>query len=217
MGVAFFDFDKTLIRKNSGDLWLQHEWRGGRIGLFMAARAATLLFRYKLGYVGLEAGLRLAIESLRGERESELRARVHAFYERDVRPHYRPEGLTAVRRHKEEGDAVVLLTSASIYVAEAVQRDLSLDDVLCNRFEVDASGRFTGAPIEPVCFGEGKRALAAQWLEAHYQTWRDAAFYTDSMADISVLEQVARPVVVTPDPRLHRRARASGWPVLEWS
>mgnify|MGYP006289826431 CR=1 FL=1 len=217
MGVAFFDFDETLIRKNSGDLWLRHEWRGGRIGFFMAARAATLLFRYKLGFVGLEAGIRLAIETLRGEPEDELRRRVQSFYENDVRHHYRDEALTAVRTHRAKGEAVVLLTSASIYVAEAVQADLGLDDVLCNRFEVDPDGRFTGEPIEPICFGDGKRELAARWLEARGLTWADAAFYTDSMADLPVLEEVARPVVVSPDPRLHRRAKEAGWPVLEWS
>lgn len=217
MGVAFFDFDKTLIRKNSGDLWLRHEWRAGRVGLFMAARAATLLFRYKLGYVGLEAGIRLAIESLRGEPEAELRRRVRSFYENDVRHHYRDAALNAVRTHQAENEAVVLLTSASIYVAEAVQDDLGLDDVLCNRFEVDDAGRFTGAPVEPICFGDGKRELAARWLERRGLGWSDAAFYTDSMADLPVLEAVGRPVVVTPDPRLHRRAREAGWPVLEWT
>jgi len=216
VGVAFFDFDKTLIRKNSGDLWLRHEWRGGRIGVFMAARAAGLLLQYRLGFVGLEAGIRLAIETLAGEPEHELRSRVRSFYEDDVRPHYRREALAAVRRHREAGDDLVLLTSASIYVAEAVQADLELDDILCNRFEIDADGRFTGRPIEPICFGDGKRQLAASWLTDRGRTWREASFYTDSMADLSVLEEVAQPVVVNPDPRLQRRAREAGWPVVAW-
>lgn len=216
MGVAFFDFDKTLIRKNSGDLWLRHEFRGGRIGVFMAARAAALLFRYRLGFVGLEAGIRLAIESLRGEPEDELRARVHSFYERDVRPHYRSRALSAVRSHRDAGEDVVLLTSASVYVAEAVKADLGLDDILCNRFEVDGAGRFTGRPVEPICFGDGKRELAASWLSARGRSWSEAAFYTDSIADVSVLEEVARPVVVNPDPRLSRRAQTLGWPIVRW-
>lgn len=217
MGVAFFDFDKTLIRKNSGSLWLRHEWRGGRIGVFMAARAASLLFRYRLGYVGLDAGIRIAIEQLRGEREDELRARVREFYENDVRRHYREDALRVVKQHREAGDELVLLTSASIYVAEAVQADLQLDDVLCNRFEVDEDGVFTGEPIEPICYGDGKRELAESWLAQRGRDWAQVTFYTDSVADLSVLEMAGQPVVVTPDPRLRQRAREAGWPIVHWS
>ena len=39
-------------------------------------------------------------------------------------------------------------------------RELGLDALLCNRFAVDPRGRFTGAPIEPLCFAEGKVTYA---------------------------------------------------------
>ena len=58
-----------------------------------------------------------------------------------VRPLYRPGARIAVQRHRQAGDRLVLLTSSSNYVGEAVCEDLGLDACVCNRFEVDAEGR----------------------------------------------------------------------------
>jgi phosphoserine phosphatase len=38
-------------------------------------------------------------------------------------------------------------------------------------------------------------------------------FYTDSISDLPLLEQVGHPIAVNPDPRLRRIARSRGWPV----
>ena len=42
------------------------------------------------------------------------------------------------------------------------------------------------------------------------------AFYTDSLADLPVLEVVGRPVAVNPDPRLKKIALARRWPIEDW-
>ncbi len=217
MGVAFFDFDKTLIRRNSATVWLRREFEQGNVRLVDAGRAAGWLLRYRLGYVGLETGLRIAIGSLEGQVETDLRERVGHFYRRHIRELYRQRALLRVEHHRERGDRIVLLTSASLYLSEFVHAELQFDDLLCTRFEVDPDGRFTGKPIEPLCYGSGKRILAARWLEENGCTWQQSTFYTDSMADISVLEAVAQPVVVNPDPRLARVARRNGWPIEDWN
>jgi len=215
MKVAFFDFDKTLIERNSGSLWLKHQVRTGAVSRWSAVRAAGWLLRYRLGFAGLEDAIRLAVGTLAGQREDELRTEVRDFYEAEVRPHYRPQGLEVLRRHQEAGDAVVLLSSASIYLGEAVQDELGLDDIICNRFEVDAEGVFTGQPEGLLCYGEGKRVLGEAWLRARKAG--PSTFYTDSMSDVSFLEVVESPVVVNPDPRLRRRAKRRGWPIEDWS
>ena len=55
MSVAFFDFDKTLIERNSGSLWLKHELREGRISRWTGLRAGWWLARYSLGFTDLKA------------------------------------------------------------------------------------------------------------------------------------------------------------------
>ncbi|WP_414704412.1 HAD family hydrolase, partial [Pseudomonas sp. UBA4194] len=40
---------------------------------------------------------------------------------------------------------------------------------------------------------------------------QDSYFYSDSMNDLPLLEQVANPVVVDPDPRLQEEAKRRGW------
>ena len=42
----------------------------------------------------------------------------------------------------------------------------------------------------------------------------DATFYSDSINDLPLLEAVATPIVVDPDPCLHDEARRRGWRVV---
>lgn len=216
MAVAFFDFDKTLLSKNSGSLWLRHEFQNGRVSTYEGLRAVWWLAQYSLGFVDLEKGLRLAIASIAGELEDDMRARVRRWYADDVRDLYRPRARSAVAQHKADGHQVVLLTSASLYVSEVVTEELGLDGYLCNRFEVDGEGRYTGEPDGPLCYGDGKLVHAKRYLAEAGIDLSEAWFYTDSMADVSVLEAVGHPVAVNPDPRLRRRARQRGWPVEDW-
>jgi HAD superfamily hydrolase (TIGR01490 family) len=216
MAVAFFDLDRTLISRNSATLWIQFELAEGRITWRQALWAATWVLRYSLGAVDLSEQIRSTVATFRGQVEAEIAARTARFHGLAVRPLYRPGARAALARHREAGDRLVLLTSSSNYVSAAVCEDLALDDYVCNRFEVDDEGRFTGRAHEPLCFGAGKVVLAERYAADFGVDLRACAFYSDSHSDLPMLEAVGSPVVIDPDPRLRRHARRRGWPVYDW-
>jgi HAD superfamily hydrolase (TIGR01490 family) len=213
--IAFFDLDKTLISRNSATLWIRFELDAGRVTRLRALQALGWILRYSLGASDMTEAIRRGVATVAGQREDEMRERVLQFYEL-LRPLYRPGALEAVRAHRAAGDRTVLLTSSSNYVSERVRDDLKLDDFVCNRFEVDATGCYTGRPIEPLCFGAGKVVLAAQYAARFGAALSDALFYTDSHSDVPMLEAVGHPVAVNPDPRLRRLARQRRWQTVDW-
>jgi HAD superfamily hydrolase (TIGR01490 family) len=214
--VAFFDLDRTLIARNSASLWIRWEWDGGRISPRQALQAVGWVLRYNLGATEMGGVLRRTVGTLRGQVEAEVRARTLEFYAARVRSTFRPGARPVVEAHRAAGDRLVLLTSVSNYLGDAVREELGLDDVVCNRFEVDAAGRYTGRAFEPLCFGPGKVTLARQYVEARGARLEDAVFYSDSRSDLPMLAAVGRPVVVHPDPRLRREARRRGWEIVTW-
>ena len=214
--LAFFDLDKTLISRNSATLWIRAELAAGRVTRWQALHALTYVVRYSLGFVAIDATIRRSITAITGQSEAELRERARLFYAREVRPLFRPGARPVIAQHRAAGDRLVLLTSSSNYMSELTCAELGLDDYLCNRFEVDAAGRYTGRAIEPLCYGAGKVTLAARYAAAHGAMLADAVFYTDSIADLPMLEAVGRPVAVHPDPKLRRLAQRRGWPVVDW-
>lgn len=214
--IAFFDLDRTILAANSASLWIRAELREGRIRRRDAASAATWILRYQLGMAQLEDALRSAAMTLAGQEEAELRARTRAFWDRELAHQIRPGAYTAIARERDRGRRLVLLTSSSAYMSEPAVEALGLDDYLCNRFEVDASGRFTGKAVEPLCFGPGKVHYASACAAAIGTTLDQCSFYTDSYSDLAALEAVGEPVVVAPDVRLRRAARRRGWPIADW-
>jgi HAD superfamily hydrolase (TIGR01490 family) len=214
--IAFFDLDKTLICRNSASLWIRFELADGRITRWQALQALTYVLRYSLGIVDLDAAIRASLATLNGQREAVLAERAGVFYERIVRRLFRPGAVQAVHAHRAAGDRLVLLTSSSNYVSERVCRDLGIDDFICNRFEIDAAGCYTGRPIEPLCYGPGKVELAQRYASGRDLSFADCIFYTDSAADLPMLEAVGRPVAVHPDPKLRRVARQRGWETVDW-
>jgi HAD superfamily hydrolase (TIGR01490 family) len=216
VSVAFFDLDRTLLAANSASLWVRRELALGHISRWQALRASVLLARYHLGFVAMQDVLLRATSLLVGSDAKALEARSRDFYEEAVRGQYRPGALTALEAHRQAGDRLVLLTSSSGYLSDLVALELRLDGVLCNRFEVDASGLHTGRPLGEICFGQGKRTYAEATAKQAGVALSECAFYTDSYSDLPVMRVVGRPVAVNPDHRLRREARRQGWPVVDW-
>lgn len=216
MGIAFFDLDKTLFASNSGSLWIKRELSLGHISRWQAFLATGWILKYHLGFAQMETALERAVKMLEGIPEASIRDRTRHFYELACRTLYRPGGLEALAKHRGQGDRCVLLTSSSNYMAELVARELELDHILCNRFEVDAAGLHTGRPLGSICFGQGKLTHAKQYAESVGEPLSAATFYTDSYSDVSVMLAVGQPVAVNPDHRLRREAVRKGWRVVDW-
>jgi HAD superfamily hydrolase (TIGR01490 family) len=215
VSIAFFDFDETLIVGNSGNLWIRRELRSGHINRLQALHAASWMVRYRLGFASMEDALRTAIRSLAGTPEETLRQRTRDFYQEEVRQLYRSGARQALDEHRSRGDACVLLTASSLYLSELVSNELHLDGVLCNRFQV-REGLHTGELEGELCFGAGKLRYAEAYAQRSGVSLGACTFYTDSYSDMPVLERVGTPVLVNPDRRLRREARARGWKVVEW-
>ena len=215
--IAFFDLDKTLLPWNSAPRWVRYELSNGKITWKQAFRGWYWIGRYHFGFAEIETIYREAIRIYAGDPESEIVERTRVFYREQIRGLYRPGARETVLRHKDRGHKVVLLTTSSNYMSEHVVAELGLDAYLCNHYEVDDSGRFTGnAATDPLCVGDGKRIHAKRYADEHGASLDECAFYTDSMSDFPALEAVGEPVAVNPDPKLKRIARRRGWQIVDW-
>ena len=216
MHAAFFDMDHTVLAVNSGTEWMRFLRRRGEITRLGMVRALSWAIRYRLGVLDLPTLARRLVEPLRGQAEDAMRDLCHAWVEDEIRATIVRRGLEVLATHRAAGERCVLLTSSTPYVAIPVARALGIDDVLCSRLEVEA-GRFTGRLVEPICYGEGKVSLAETWARDQGIALEGSTFYTDSVADLPMLERVGRPVAVDPDPRLARIAARRRWPIERWA
>ena len=110
-----------------------------------------------------------------------------------VLPHVQPAARAAVARHKQQGDFTAIVTGATRYAAEPLARELGIDAVVCTSLEIDADGRFTGRPIEPLCYGAGKITLSSRIAELEGFRLAEATFYSDSITIIALLEVLKSP------------------------
>src|SRR5947199_10834350 len=77
-----------------------------------------------------------------------------------VRRHLRPAMAATVAAHRRAGHLLVILTSATRYLAEPVAAALGVEHLLVTQLLV-RDARFTGDAVRPVCYGAGQVYWAA--------------------------------------------------------
>ncbi len=213
--AALFDLDRTLLDCNSGRLWVQNEWRGGRISMGSAVWAGWWIGRYSMGMDGgLEKVFETAAMSIQGEQEDIFGARVREWFDTEVRHRLRPGARAAIAKHRAAGDRLAVATTSSPWAGGAARDFYGLDDLICTTFEV-VDGVFTGK-ISKSALGAKKLVRAREWAEGAGFDLADCVFYTDSHSDIPLMEAVGEPVAVNPDRALARFARERGWDIVDW-
>lgn len=214
--AALFDLDRTLVRKDTATLYVRWQREVGLATTRDLARTMWWVAQYTFGVLDAPAVAARAIATLEGKTEQSMIDECEAWYTSHVLPHVADEGRRAVEKHKHAGDLVAIVTGATPYVARPLARTLAIDHVVTSELEVDARGLFTGRGKGPLCYGGEKLARAEELAEAEGFDLEKAVFYTDSLADLPLLERVGEAVCVNPDPRLRRVAKKRRWRVEAW-
>ncbi len=214
--LALFDMDRTLLSKETASLYVKYQRQIGEASLRDLLRTLRWVAQYTVGVIDMDKVATRALRSLEGTPEMVLSARCDDWFRTSVERYVTDGGRLAVRRHRARGDVCAVVTGASLYASRPLARLLDIPHVVSSVFEIDEDGVFTGRPVRPLCFGEGKRARAADFAARLGYDLARATFYTDSHSDLPLLEAVDEPVAVNPDARLARIARQLGWRVEIW-
>lgn len=195
-GVAFFDFDGTLVRGDTLPMFIAEVIGPRRTHLAFAdairsaghrhlrGRAPAVDFRGSIKSILLKRTLRgLAL------------AEAHAAAERlCAKLRWHPPTVHALREHRRAGRRVVVATGALDVYMPFLLRGEPVDDLLATGMEV-LDGRLTGHLATGNCVRADKADRVRAWLSAHGpfgETWG----YGNRPSDLPMLALLDRRVVV---------------------
>jgi HAD superfamily hydrolase (TIGR01490 family) len=214
--LALFDMDRTLLSRETASMYVRYQREIGEASTRDLLRTLAWVAEYTVGTLDMQKVAARVLRTLEGVPEVVVASRCDDWFVRSVERFVTDGGRRAVLGHQEAGDVCAIVTGASIYASRPLARLLGIPNVVASAFEVDGQAVFTGRPVWPLCFGEGKLERARAFADAQGMRLEDAVFYTDSHSDLPLLERVGEPVAVNPDPRLSRIARKRGWRIETW-
>ena len=216
--AAFFDLDRTLLRRSSA-LALAGSFRDrGLITRRQLAKAALMQLLFVARGADARAVQRVAEDGLRilkGFTPDEMRELVASALEPVLKPLVYKEPLALAREHKQRGECVYIVSAALQEIVDALAEELDFDGALGTICEVE-NGVYTGHSVRALHHEAKARAIRDLAHEKGFELLACTA-YSDSASDLPFLEVVGHPVAVNPDRELRRVAADRGWPVLEVS
>ena len=225
MKLTLFDLDHTLLPIDSDYSWGVFTTEIGWTDPAVFQRKNEEFFaHYKAGTLDIADYVRFATDAIR-ERGATQSIAAHGRFMREViEKELLPEALALVRQHQDAGDTVVIVTATNEFVTRPIAQAFGVTELIAVELAVDArpadqggTGWITGEIKGIPSAREGKVARVAQWLAERQLTWKDveSRFYTDSINDLTLLEQVNFPVATNPDDRLRKLATERGWPIID--
>lgn len=212
---VFFDLDDSLINKDASSLWIEWRVKFERWAVVEAIQALTSLQRaYKKGKVSHWRLSNYYRTRTKGMSLSEYRQYVSNFFNQRGHLYIYPQAASLLFAYRRQGTKLILITGQDEVMAKAYADALGLDFVIGNRFKV-VNGKIKGLS-KPLCYGQGKVELAEKFAKEQGFDLTQAVFYSDSHADLPLLEAVSQPVVLNPNSKLAELAKQRGWPRVDW-
>jgi HAD superfamily hydrolase (TIGR01490 family) len=216
--AAFFDLDRTVIRRSSVLALAPSFRRYGVISRRDLARSAFWQLLFILRGASAER-VRYASEEgmtvLKGFSVEELQRLVGEAMEPVLRPLVYDEPLRLVQQHRERGERVYIVSATLQEIVEHIAADLGFDGAIGSTCEI-VDGVYTGRSLR-AAHGEGKARAVRELADADGLDLAASTAYSDSYTDVPFLEVVGHPVAANPDRRLRRIAAERNWPVVRFA
>jgi len=216
--AAFFDLDRTLIKRSSVLALAPSLRKRGLISRVDLVKSAFWQVLFVLRGASAER-VRSAAEDgmkiLNGFSVADMESLVGDAMETVLRPLVYDEPLHLLQRHRARGEKVYIVSATLQEIVQHIADDLGFDGAIGSTCEI-VDGVYTGRTLR-AAHGEGKAAAVHELAAAEDIDLGASTAYSDSYSDVPFLETVGHPVAANPDRKLRRIARERGWPVVDFA
>jgi len=216
--LVVFDFEHTLYDGDSGShlfKWLiERAWWRRVLALLAAPVAGPMVAWLRTRRAGISVFVWIGTVGLHRRRDlNELIDRYVESHVEAIKARLLPVALEVLHRHREAGDRVVVATGAPPELARAILAFVAHEDV-------PVVGTLVGPKLGAVgALRHCHHAMKIAMLREAGFTQPVAIAYTDSSADLPLLQAARRPVVVNPKVGrvdMFRALLPPGTPILNW-
>jgi HAD superfamily hydrolase (TIGR01490 family) len=220
--LALFDLDYTLLPCDSDYEWGQFLARIGVVDSEYYAKQNERFYQdYKDGTLDIHAFLRFALKPLSEHSRAQLKEWHDAFMKEVIHGQLLQPALDLVKRHQDAGDLCCVITATNSFVTRPIVESFGIEHLIATEpatIDNDPLADYTGQVKGIPNFREGKVRNLHAWLitqNLSFDQMPHSYFYSDSMNDLPLLEEVSNPVATNPDERLRNEAHQRHWPILE--
>jgi HAD superfamily phosphoserine phosphatase-like hydrolase len=186
--------------------------RALRLGLVALAAPVHGL----LGQTDRALAHRIVHLAFRGMSEDRVAILAEEYAEDILKGKLLDQGVELMKRARDEGRRVVLLSDGVSSIMEPFARHLKHhDELVCNHLEF-RDGEATGKLLDPIIGGASGGRWLRQYALEHDLDLAHSAAYGSHGPDMLLLSAVGRPCAVNPDFVLRRSARDADWPIIEY-
>jgi len=209
MRYAFFDLDHTLLPFDTQTLFCNYVLHRQPWRIVLHAWFAPYALGRALGLVSTATAKRAFLSYLWGMKQTHLRRLARDFAHDSVDTWIYPDLRAEILRHKHQGRKLVLNTASPDFYAEEIAAVLDFDHCVATRFHIGSE-----VPLRPELAGPNNKreakiaamleripGVAAMTEEQRFHCWA----YSDSLADIPLLEFSGNRVLVHPSTALRAR------------
>ena len=218
MSLAFFDLDHTLLPFDTQALFCDFVLKRERWRTVMHLSFAPVAVLKALRLVSTVTAKRTFMNYLAGMKRETLQAYAKEFAEKTVKSWVYPELIAIIEEHRAAGRTLIMNTASPDFYAQDIARVLGFDHCIATRVEVPEI-----MPLMPRVIGENnKHAAKIARMKAEIPAvatasdadLRDSWSYSDSAADLPLLEFAGNAVLVHPNASLAAIGKQRGWQII---
>ena len=214
MTLAIFDLDNTLIGGDSDHSWGEYLIEQELVDEASFKKTNDQFYDdYKQEKLDIFAYQRFVLAELVNKSPEQLEQLKQGFMDSKITPILLPKAQDLIASHKEKDHTLLIITATNRFVTAPIAERLGIDHLLATEPEI-INNHYTGEIVGIPCFREGKIKRLNAWLESQQKTYENVYFYSDSINDAPLLNEVDFPFAVDPDDKLRELAIRKKWPII---
>lgn len=219
MRLAIFDLDNTLIAGDSDHAWGEFLVDNNIVDKDKYKQANDRFYAdYERGELDINAYLKFSLAPLTQFNADQLGKLHQQFMLDKIDPMRLTKAEQLLQQHRAQGDYLLIITSTNRFITQPIADSLKVDHILATEAEI-IDGLYTGNIIGTPCYQAGKITRLQQWLTQAESfgfsgDMEGCLFYSDSINDLPLMQQVDNPIAVDPDSALKQHAKDKHWKII---
>ena len=214
--LIIFDLDNTILNGDSDYSWIKFMIDSGYVDYEEYTKKNNYFYeQYYLGNLDYDEWAKFVLSTFKGKDPKEISKILKEFLNTIIEPMINIYALRLLHEHAHDNDFMLLASATNSIIVKPIAERLGFKNIIATEVEM-INGKYSGKIKGESALGKGKLNKVKKWMKTNgFTDFKDTTFYSDSINDLPLLAEVAKPIAVNPDEQLRAICWEADWEIIE--